>query len=487
VHGETVQLDVPEAGAGGGTSEPVFQFASANGSRVFFTDTQQLTTASASNQTVANGLGDLYECLIVEGGGGNLECKLTDLTPVNKGEPARVLGVLGASQDATWVYFVANGRQGEDAHTVQGHCEMKQGSLADVCDLYVRHFDGSGWEAARPVAVLSDDDDRDWVTAPHFSRVSGNGEWLVFMSRADLTGYDNRDAASGEPDQEVYLYDATTGALVCASCSPTGARPVGRDFNGNTYNSALVDRGLLNGVWTAGSLPPLEESYGPGGYLYQPRYLSNTGRLFFDSNDALVSQDVNGTEDVYEYEPQGEGSEGARCGPGSESGSVAFKPEHIFKSEDGEGVEPAGCVGLISSGNSPEESAVIDASESGDDVFFMTAAKLSLRDVDTAVDVYDAHACTVQSPCVSPVTSPPECVTADACRAAPTPQPGVFGPPPSATFSGPGNLAPLPPLPVVKRATKTTVRCPRGKALDKRNKCVRATKSGKKVNRKGRK
>ena len=38
------------------------------------------------------------------------------------------------------------------------------------------------------------------------------------------------------------------------------------------------------------------------------RYLSNSGRLFFDSADALVPQDVNGKEDVYEYEPPGEGS-----------------------------------------------------------------------------------------------------------------------------------------------------------------------------------
>ncbi len=36
--------------------------------------------------------------------------------------------------------------------------------------------------------------------------------------------------------------------------------------------------------------------------------MSNSGRLFFDSPDALVPQDINGLEDVYEYEPTGEGS-----------------------------------------------------------------------------------------------------------------------------------------------------------------------------------
>ena len=29
------------------------------------------------------------------------------------------------------------------------------------------------------------------------------------MSERSLTGYDNRDAASGKPDEEVFLYDTT--------------------------------------------------------------------------------------------------------------------------------------------------------------------------------------------------------------------------------------------------------------------------------------
>ena len=77
--------------------------------------------------------------------------------------------------------------------------------------------------------------------------------------------------------------------------------------------------------------------------LYQSRYLSDSGRLFFNSGDALVPQDVNGTWDVYEYEPEGVGS----CGPAAASGSVVYRPER----ETASGVvEPAGCVGLISSG-----------------------------------------------------------------------------------------------------------------------------------------
>ena len=32
--------------------------------------------------------------------------------------------------------------------------------------------------------------------------------YLAFMSDRSLTGYDNTDAVSGQPDEEVYLYDA---------------------------------------------------------------------------------------------------------------------------------------------------------------------------------------------------------------------------------------------------------------------------------------
>ena len=39
------------------------------------------------------------------------------------------------------------------------------------------------------------------------------GSGLAFMSRRPLTGYDNRDARSGEPDEEVFEYDAATGRI----------------------------------------------------------------------------------------------------------------------------------------------------------------------------------------------------------------------------------------------------------------------------------
>ena len=194
------------------------------------------------------------------------------------------------------MYFLANGVLAHGA--IPGNCV---GGATDTCNLYVWH-DG----ATRLVAVLSSQDQFDWSGASTATaRVSPDGKWLAFMSQRELTGYDTRDAASNVPDQEVYLYDADgTGHLVCASCNPTGARPAGIDVNGNTLVD--VEHGEWENRWLAGNIPPWT-SYVLLQALYQSRYLSDGGRLFFNSNDALVPQDVNGREDVYEYEPPGIG------------------------------------------------------------------------------------------------------------------------------------------------------------------------------------
>ena len=149
--------------------------------------------------------------------------------------------------------------------------------------------------------------------------------------------------------------------------------------------------------------------------------------------------------DVYEFEPNGVGG----CAGSASSGSVVFKPARAFVSE-AEGVrlageEPAGCVALMSAGSSAQESVFLDASQSGSDVFFLTTSKLAPQDFDNARDVYDAHECTAESPCLpEPAAAPAACETEASCKASPSPQPLIYGPPGSATFSGPGN--PLPTL-----------------------------------------
>jgi hypothetical protein len=58
--------------------------------------------------------------------------------------------------------------------------------------------------------------------------------------------------------------------------------------------------------------------------------------------------------------------------------------------------------------------------------------------------VYDAHECTSEVPCYVPPVVSPACSTEASCRPAPTPQPSIYGAPSSATFSGAGNITPVP-------------------------------------------
>jgi hypothetical protein len=346
--------------------------------------------------------------------------------------------VEGTSEDGTYVYFVAHG-------------VLAAGAVAGGENLYLAREEGGAWKVVRLIATLSNEDEKDWsafqslpspglqVLAHISSRVSPSGEYLAFMSNRSLTGYDNVDAGSppSEPrrDEEVYLYDAQSGRLACASCDPTGARPVGVL---DEPPSLLVDRtGTWEEHWLGGSTPSWNDVEG-GLSVYQPRFLSDSGRLFFDSPDALVPQDTNGLEDVYEYEPAGVG--------GSSGCTIASA---AFSERSG------GCVSLISSGTSKAESVFYDASENGDDAFFVTAGRLTAADHDSVFDVYDAHVCSSGVGCAAGSVSTPSCTTSDSCRVAPSLQPQVLGSPPSATFSGAGNVTPPAPGTSVKAKSLT--------------------------------
>ncbi len=459
---QTVQLDVVQNGASGGASapDPVFQTANAAGSRVFFTDDQALTTNSGA--TEANP--DLYVCEIVEVAGVD-ECTPADLTPGSPTRHADVQGqVVGIAEDGTYVYFVADGALA--ANATQGTCRTPA-EPSELCNLYVEHYNGREWESPRLVAELSGEDANDWapgVAGPIMTaRVSPDGHWLTFMSDRSLTSYDNSDAVSGKPDEEVYLYDdAKPGRVVCASCDPTGARPAGVLMESS--NARLVDGAeRWHGRWLAASLPEWEEIHTIS-TRYQPRYLSNSGRLFFNSPDELVSQAKNGAWNVYEYEPAGFGS----C---TESSATY-------------GTRSGGCVAPISSGESSEESAFLDASESGEDAFFLTSAKLTQQDTESVYNLYDAHVCKATSPCpTQPASTPAACESAPTCKA-PRAAATSLVPLASLTLSGVGNLAPQ----VTGTPNKETAAEVRAELLRKAlNRCKKKLRRSRKKRRKSQK
>jgi hypothetical protein len=312
--------------------------ASSDGSVIFFTSKAALTRESFTGPEAPGSEdpgNDLYRYDVDTG-------TLTDLSADggNPSDPdgASVLGVVGSSEDGSYVYFVAEGRLAEGASS--GHP-----------NLYVWHGADEGAGTIGFIATLEagegSGDALDWSEYPTESQayVTPDGSHLAFMSVRPLTGYGNADQATGKPDHEVFEYNAETGQLVCASCDPSGARPVG---------SAFIGAELTERVSTP---------------FHQPRALSDDGsRLFFSSPDPLV--------------------------PGLSGGSVK-----VFEYEDG-------APQLISGMGEGDNAVFLDASASGGDVFFATREQLVPTDEDELVDVYDAR---VDGGFPTPPASAPAC------------------------------------------------------------------------------
>jgi hypothetical protein len=339
----TKQVD--QTVGGGGT----FQAASADGSVAFFTKAGHLYRYEAVTETTI------------------------DLTPGGV-----VVGVLGASEDGTYVYYVT-----------------ASGAFL--------------WHSGVVTPVASQVEAGNYPPTTGTARVSADGRHLLFVSSAfELVDYDSRNLSTGVPEPEVYLFTAPGSpnpGLTCASCNPDGERPVGAaSLPGASPNGSALD-------------------------FYKPRVLSaNSGRVFFDTSDALAPQDTNGTEDVYEWEAPGFGS----C------------------------TKSAGCVGLISSGRAEGGASILDASADGSDVFFLTDGSLVPSDPG-ANDVYDAR----EGGGFPPPETPVPCF-GDACQPLP-PEPEDPTPGTARTRAS-GNLPTAPP--------KKPLKCKKG-MVKKFGKCVK--------------
>jgi hypothetical protein len=395
-----------------------FWTASADGSVVYFTSSAALTKDSYAG---AEG-DDLYRYDVDTG---TLSNPLADADPEAGRAGASVLGVVGASEDGAYVYFVAKGA-------------LASGAQSGQPNLYVLHETGEGAGALSYIATLKAPNDTaeeepdeeenveaeragggtpyrsdllDWTSRPIESQayVTPDGRHLAFMSVEPLTGYDNDDQASGEPDHEVFEYSAETGQLVCVSCDPSGARPLGSAFIG----AKLGERA---------STP-----------FHQPRSLSDDGsRAFFSSPDPLVLGLAGGSPKVFEYE--------------------------------------GGSVQLISGTEAGGVSVFLDASASGGDVFLATRERLAPSDDDELVDVYDAR---VDGG--FPSTPAVATCSGSACRE-PLAQPPAFVATASASLLGVGNLSPSPhakptPKQLLERAL---AKCRRLGSRTRRRKCAAA-------------
>ena len=332
---------------------------SADGSRVFFSDeagqvyvregattTEEIPDAgeflSASN--------DGSRVLLTNGHLYDLETGTT--SDLSAGTPG-FQGIAGQSDDLSRVYFVdtevlTEEVNSEDAKAVAGKPNLYAWSEEGP----TTHFVGTLLASDNTGSNLAHSET--WAALPsrRTAEVSPGGRYLAFLSQASLTGVDSTGPCESNhaggfveaPCPEVFLYDSEAGSgsqLYCASCNHSGATPLG-----------LSSLRLIRF----------------GDTLPQPRYLTNSGRLYFDSQDSLNQFDTNdGVEDVYEFEPEGGGGGVAPC------------------------TREGGCVTLISSGHDSFDANLLALDEGGANVFFTTRNRLNPADTDNWIDLYDAR------------------------------------------------------------------------------------------------
>ncbi|HEY7630564.1 MAG TPA: hypothetical protein VH817_07685 [Thermoleophilaceae bacterium] len=254
----TVQIDSPSA------TDPAdsatYEGAASDGSKVFFTTTQQLTGDDTDTAK------DLYEY--------NTNTQVTTRLSGGASDPAGsgLDGVVAISNDGSHVWFIAESALASGASD-GSHNLYVYDTVADTINYIAPVSDTD----ADPLSVNGPS----LVNQADFSRPAiptANGSVLVFTSNADLTG-DNSSGFS-----EVYRYVTATKTLTCVSC-----------VNGVTHRGNADLGGTVGG------------SYRPPGQ--STAITSDGSKVFFDTPDALVPGDVNAATaptvnrsiDVYEW------------------------------------------------------------------------------------------------------------------------------------------------------------------------------------------
>jgi hypothetical protein len=360
--------------------------ASADGTRIFFMTNQALTDSAQPGGFKIY----MYDASKPASAPDNLT-----LVSSPTGDASSMVGV-GA--DGHYAYYIGDGR----------FTTWHDGVSQDIGDV--------------PLTLQNEQktDGSNYGVTPRQSRVAPNGHFLLFTSDRPPTsiGYDHGHCQDPFGCRELYVYSADANKVVCASCNPTGA-------------PATVDAKV-----------PAAEFHGAAAVTsHLNRAVTDDGRVFFSTAEALVPQDTNGRSDAYEYDVD------------------------------------TGTLSLISTGTDSGGSFFVDASASGRDVFFATRERLIGWDRDNAYDLYDAR---IGGGLPGPPPTPPACSggTCQGLRATP---PAVSAPA-SAGFHGAGNAR------RVVRARSHRRACRRGyvrRSVRGKRKCVKRRVRHTRVERSG--
>jgi DNA-binding beta-propeller fold protein YncE len=410
-----------------GSVRAVFQEATPDGSRAFFTSSQKLTQDASTGEE--DGGKDLYRY-------DEYDHRLVDITAgLETGENpngAEVFGLLGASEDGSSGYFAAA-------------AALAKGAVAGENNIYRFEENGDGRFSLTFVDRTSEGSH---VCREASGVPAGAQNWSpsTFCAAVPSGGYSGKSSRVSPNGQElmftkledIYRYSASSGEVICISCNPTGAASLGK---------AEVTAGFFNAnafeIPRSGTNPRLTHN------------LSDDGsRIFFQTPNSLLPEDTNGPLgckylierpdaraepsclDVYEWEEPD-------------------APDGTCKKVEVDG----GCLYLLSSGKSEQPSFFIDASSDGSTAFLLTTSSLVPLDQD---DLYDVYAVRSDGGIASQHVLPGPPCQEESCRG-PAAQPSAPTRPGSSSFNGAGNPKPKPHKTKKKRCHKRKHQCTKKK------------------------
>ena len=338
--------------------EAVFQGASEDGARVFFTSTQSLVNADKDESN------DLYMATIgCANGAAGEHCgseprEVTSLTEISHdpypGQSAEVEPkAVAISPDGSHVYFVARGVLSEGANN-EGETPVLGAENLYVYDVASERTDkvafiaglcsgpeesGTTRDPSCPGGLTASNNDAAlWmrgIGSRQEAQTISDGGFLVFSTYAQLI----RSGPEADTDsaKDVYRYDAYTGRLQRVSIGEVG-------YDGNGNNSAF-DANIAPALFRGS----VQEQY----QLSSRAITENGSTIVFTTSEPLSASATSGQQDVYVWHE--------------------------------------GSVGLISSGSATEPDTEPVITPSGRDIFFSTSAGLVSGDTDGLRDIYDAR------------------------------------------------------------------------------------------------
>jgi len=239
-----------------------------NGSEVYFTSSEQLTPKDTDTSIDLYMWSEATDALTLVSAGSNgsagnsdacttswtEKCGVMPIVNRNFSSPYTKGGVLGnglsdntvaaASGD---IYFLSPERlDGTKGVTNQANLYLyRNGTIRYVAALEPQAFCEQESCSSGPIVRM---------------QVSPDGSHMAFLTASRVTAYDNAHQT------ELYSYSPATEEVICVSCRPTGTPPT-------------------SDVWVSSD----------------GRFMTNDGRTFFSTGDALVPRDTDGLRDVYEY------------------------------------------------------------------------------------------------------------------------------------------------------------------------------------------